>query len=438
MSLGQRIRQLRQSRGLTQQQLGGGRLSKSFISLVERERTRPSVETLVFFARRLGTSVDALLGQDGHVPEMAADSLLTVSRDAIRQRDYAAASRILDTVEYLAEKFRLEEAAREVQLQLADAAIDQQEFTRASSTLSTVQVLCERDKDYWRLGRALMLQGRLKIRMREYPAAAGLLESALVTLRRARAGRDPARVQALIALGTALTHMDRLDSAVHRYQEAVDAEVTRHDPVLRGRALWGLGWVSRRLGRMNDARANLLQARDAFESAEELADLMRVLHNLGQLDHEQGRYQEALRHFHHALRVMERLPRSRTRASILTEIGRVHFTLGELDEAEPFVTQALDETQRTGDPVETAEAQVVLAQIRLARGEVKPAVEGVRSALATFRERGLPGRLVDVAREFGLLLKERGAHAVAAEFLALVAESAVAPDVAAPAVRIRD
>lgn len=438
MSLGQRIRQLRQSRGLTQQQLGGGRLSKSFISLVERERTRPSVETLVFFAHRLGTSVDALLGQDGHVPEMAADSLLTVSRDAIRQRDYAAATKLLDTVGYLADKFRLEEAAREVQLQAADVAIDQQEFTHASAILSTVQATCERDKDYWRLGRAFMLQGRLKIRMREYPNAAGLLESALVTLRRARAGRDPARVQALIFLGTALTQMDRLDSAVRRYQEAADAEVTRHDPLLRGRALWGLGWVFRKLGRKGDSRTHLLQARDALESAEELPDLMMVLHNLGQLDHEEGRSREALRHFHHALRVIERLQRPRYRAAILTEIGRVHFTLGELDDAEHFGAQALTEAQRSDDPIEAAEAQVVLGQIRLARGEVKPAVEGVRRALATFRERGLPGRLVHVAREFGLLLKERGAHAEAAEFLALVAESTVTPDVAAPAVRIRD
>lgn len=438
MSLGQRIRQLRQSRGLTQQQLGGGKLSKSFISLVERERTKPSVETLVFFAQRLGTSVDALLGQGGHLPEMAAESLLTISRDAVKHRDYTAATKILDAVRYLTEKFRLDEAAREVQLQTAEVAIEQQDLPRASSALSAVQAACEHEKDYWRLGRAMMLQGWLKIRMREYPGAAEILESALVALRRARAGRDPARVQALIFLGTVLTHLDRLDSALRRYREAADAEVTRHDPVLRGRALWGFGWLSRKSGRLDDSRTYLLQARDAFESAEELSDLMLVLHNLGQLDHEQHRHREALRHFHHALRVIERLQRPRYRAAILTEIGRVHFTLGELDDAEHFGAQALAEAQRSDDPIEAAEAQVVLGQIRLARGEVKPAVEGVRRALATFRERGLPGRLVHVAREFGLLLKERGSHAEAAEFLALVAESAVAADVTVPAVRVHN
>src|SRR5205809_2164001 len=94
MSLGLRIRQLRQSRGLTQQQLGSPDLSKSFISLVERDRTRPSVATLAFLARRLGTSVDALLGQEGHMPETAAASLLALSDDATRKRDVATAAKL--------------------------------------------------------------------------------------------------------------------------------------------------------------------------------------------------------------------------------------------------------------------------------------------------------------------------------------------------------
>lgn len=438
MSLGLRIRQLRQSRGLTQQQLGGGRLSKSFISLLERDRTRPSVETLVFLARQLGASVDALLGQDGHPPETAASSLLTISRDAIRRRDFATASKVLEAVHFLTERFRVDEAGREAQLQAAEVAIEKDDLAHASALLDTALKGCEHEKDYWRLGRVMIQQGKLRLRQRTYSQAADILESALVMLRRAKAGRDPARVQALILLGTALTRMDRWDAALRRYQEAVEAEVTRHDSVLRGRALWGLGWVHRKLGRMDDARANLVKSRDAFESAEELPDLMMVLHNLGQLDHEQGRVREALRHFHHALRVIERLQRPRDRASILTEIGRVHLTLGELEEAEHFATQALDETRRTGDPVEAAEAQVVLSRIRLARGEVKPAVEGVRQAMAVFLERGMKAGAVRVARDFGLALKDRGAHADAAEFLALVAESsAPTPDVTTPPARVR-
>jgi len=438
MSLGLRIRQLRQSRGLTQQQLGSPDLSKSFISLVERDRTRPSVATLAFLARRLGTSVDALLGQEGHMPETAAASLLALSDDATRKRDVATAAKLLDAAEFLGEKFALEETKREAALQRAQVAFEQQAFEDAWARLAASKDDAESARDHWRQGRALVLMGRIKIRARDYREAADLLERALAVLRTARASRDPVRAHALIFLGTSLVWLNRLEDALRRYREAAASDVAKRDPAVRGRAEWGIGWVQRKLGRLDEARTSLLHARESFEAAEELEDLLRVLQNIGQLDHEEGRPREALRHFHHALRVMERLQRPLDRAAILTEIGRAHLTLGELEDAEQFAAQALEETQRTGDPVEAAEAQVVLGRVRLARGEVKPAVEGVRRALSTFRERGLAGREMQVAREFGLALKERGAHPEASEFLALVAESAVVAPAAAASSRVRN
>src|SRR3989337_2927974 len=101
MSLGQRIRQLRQSCGLTQSQLGGEDLSKSFISLLEKDRTQPSLATIVLLARRLGTSVDALLGQNDHLPEMVGEGLLTLSRDAARAGDRQGVSRLMEAARFL-------------------------------------------------------------------------------------------------------------------------------------------------------------------------------------------------------------------------------------------------------------------------------------------------------------------------------------------------
>ena len=52
-SLGDRIRVRRKELGLTQSQLGGKKLSKAFISLLETGRTQPSIDSLVWLARRL-------------------------------------------------------------------------------------------------------------------------------------------------------------------------------------------------------------------------------------------------------------------------------------------------------------------------------------------------------------------------------------------------
>ena len=52
--LGERLRQLRVSAGLTQTDLAGERFSKEYVSQIERGKTRPTRETVEWLATRLG------------------------------------------------------------------------------------------------------------------------------------------------------------------------------------------------------------------------------------------------------------------------------------------------------------------------------------------------------------------------------------------------
>jgi tetratricopeptide (TPR) repeat protein/DNA-binding XRE family transcriptional regulator len=422
MSLGQRIRQLRQTRGLTQSQLGGAELSKSFISLLEKGHTQASLETIVLLARRLGTSVDALLGQSGHLPEMVGEGLLALAGEAGRSGDGEGRARLLDAARFLAVRFGLDEIKREIGLIDARAALEERRFEDAWSHAARVRGLCAAAQDFWRAGRALVVMGWVEVRRREIPAARPLLEEALLMLRRARAGRDPARVEALIALGTTLGFMGDYAGAVRRFEEAVRSDVAQHNLSYRGQALWGIAVVHRKLGQLTAAREYLLLAKDAFEAAEELKDLASVLVNLGDLRVEQRQPGEALRHFQHALRVTARLGSRVTHASTLTEIGRTHLVLGNVGEAAAAASQALAEAREVGDPVEVAEAQVVLARVSRERGEVRGAIGLYQDALAAFHARDMREKVAGVARELGLLLRERGAHAQAAEYLAISLE----------------
>ncbi|HEY3247981.1 MAG TPA: tetratricopeptide repeat protein [bacterium] len=425
MSLGTRIRELRQSRGLTQTQLGGTDLSKSFISLVERDRTRPSVETLTLISRRLGTSVDGLLGQEGRLHETAAESLLTLSREAAKRRELDSAVRLLDAADYIAQTYGIDEAARESSLQRANILVAQRKYDDAWPLLERVKATCEQTQDHWRLGRTLLVMARYRVRVREFPEAISLLEHALTILKRAKASRDPARVEALILLGTALTYTGGFEDALKRYEEAASSDVAKRETVLRGRALWGMGLANRKLRRYDRAREHLVRAKDAMEQAEELPDLMRVLQNIGQVEMEQGRHKEALRHLHHALRVADRIANPLDRGSVLTDIGRANLETGNLDEAELFAQQSLAQSREV-DPVEMAEAQTILAKIRMRRKDPFGAARLMKDALAIFKERGMQVRVAQTARELGLMLKEQGALAEAADFLAIALESAEA------------
>src|SRR5213082_4140801 len=57
LRLGERLRQLRVSAGMTQTELAGDRFSKEYVSQIERGKTRPTRETIEWLAERLG--VDA-------------------------------------------------------------------------------------------------------------------------------------------------------------------------------------------------------------------------------------------------------------------------------------------------------------------------------------------------------------------------------------------
>src|SRR5438105_4865652 len=61
-TLGQRIRKVRQARGMTLAQVAGADFSRAFLSQVEMGRSQPSTRVLRVIAARLGQPVDYLLG----------------------------------------------------------------------------------------------------------------------------------------------------------------------------------------------------------------------------------------------------------------------------------------------------------------------------------------------------------------------------------------
>src|SRR6188472_2507296 len=58
--LGDRVRQLRVSAGLTQTDLAGTRFSKEYVSQIERGKTRPTRETIEWLAQQLNVDADFL------------------------------------------------------------------------------------------------------------------------------------------------------------------------------------------------------------------------------------------------------------------------------------------------------------------------------------------------------------------------------------------
>jgi len=77
-TLGQRIRRLRQDRGMSLAKVSGGDFSRAFLNQVEMGRSQPSTRVLRVIAGRLGTEVDYLL--EGRLPNLERELSLERAR----------------------------------------------------------------------------------------------------------------------------------------------------------------------------------------------------------------------------------------------------------------------------------------------------------------------------------------------------------------------
>src|SRR5579862_2801007 len=89
--LGERLRQLRVSAGLTQTELAGERFSKEYISQIERGKTRPTPETVDWLALRLGVDATFLASGVSTDERARAEAILARADALTEQREYQAA-----------------------------------------------------------------------------------------------------------------------------------------------------------------------------------------------------------------------------------------------------------------------------------------------------------------------------------------------------------
>src|SRR5580765_7892984 len=89
--LGERLRQLRVSAGLTQTDLAGTRFSKEYVSQIERGKTRPTSDTVEWLALRLGVDPSFLASGVSSDVRDRMETVLTRAEAMSEARDYETA-----------------------------------------------------------------------------------------------------------------------------------------------------------------------------------------------------------------------------------------------------------------------------------------------------------------------------------------------------------
>ena len=103
-NIGQRIRQLRESRGMTQSQLQArSRVSRSYLSRIESGQMTPSLGTLEKIAEALGVGLNRFFVPESNGETVLEDPFIQGLRPFLRQLDWAQWQSILKRLQAISE-----------------------------------------------------------------------------------------------------------------------------------------------------------------------------------------------------------------------------------------------------------------------------------------------------------------------------------------------
>jgi len=414
-SIGSKLKEARVARGLTQQQLAEGVASKGFVSLVERNLLNPSLPKLRLLADRLGRPL-AYFVQD--VPDQDVDYLRKTAELAIRAHEPARAVKVI------------QEAAG-----LPMTANERADLERLR-------------------GMALLALGKRAKALASLYAAAEL------------APPDDPELNASIftELGAALGGAERFSASLETNLRALQwLDRAKHgDPDLRARLLTNLANDSYRLGDTAGAIEYLRQALTVATDAESLLRLANAHMAMGITSRAAGNLTQAIDHCDRAISLHRRIGQPKVANQILHNLGEAYFAAGDLAQARRYQTQCMERARQFNDTGAVAAATTELARYALKEGRLEEAVRLARSGQAAaigaqdhlyqamalalegcalekqghartadrlfrqafrlLRERQAVTKLAELAAMYSELLRERGPHEVALQFMRMAYE----------------
>ena len=132
-NIGQRIRQLRESRGMTQSQLQArSRVSRSYLSRIESGQMTPSLGTLEKISEALGVGLNRFFVPESNGEALLEDPFIQGLRPFLRQLDWEQWQSILKRLQAISD--HVTSNIPQVRPPAQPAAMAQPQFTRPASS----------------------------------------------------------------------------------------------------------------------------------------------------------------------------------------------------------------------------------------------------------------------------------------------------------------
>jgi tetratricopeptide (TPR) repeat protein len=338
-ALGERVRVLRRSAGLSQSDLAAGRFSKEYVSQIERGKTRPTPATLEWLAERLDTDREYLEHGVGRAEAERVEA------------EAGTAERLLEAHRY-------------------DEALGTFRGARSSAAASRTRLRLLRGEAW-----ALLRTGRLDEALSVLEEAASLAVSPGFT--------DADRAEVVFLVGVVRYQQSSIDEAIVLLGEALELSEAGEEGSDRLRSDI-FHWRSRCHRRHRDWVAAEEDIERSLELAEACADPRRIADALFQASlvaQRQGRWVLARTYAEHSRELFEQLGDEATAARLLNNLAGLNHLLGSPDRSVVLLEEAFEAFVELDLPVDAGYVCSSLAEIRLDLGDAELAETQARKAL---------------------------------------------------------
>jgi transcriptional regulator with XRE-family HTH domain len=347
---GQRLRDLRQEKSVSQRDLAGGSVTPSYISLLESGRRIPTLDVVVHLAEALGVPISALLGHELHDVgrrDTVEESLLLAEALTLNAADPRDFDRAADTLSAALEEARADNNTARVlevgiRLQYVLTALDRRE-----ARVALLRELVDLPGANKSVDLQVVLRTDLAAALRDSGDMSGARTTANDALDRITGSTLVGTSQHVKLLGVVVSILveqgdnERVDRAV---TELLNVAEHGDSPGLTGRAHWVATMAYASLGRNNEARAHLTAAHNHLASP--------------------------------ILPLREWMRFCRTSASVLIEVN------GDLEEIAPWLQSADTTATALGIPSEQKRVAALHARYQFTAGDYETALATATSVLA--------------------------------------------------------
>jgi tetratricopeptide (TPR) repeat protein len=337
MSLGQKIRELRISRGLTQSDLGLGLVTPSMISQIESDKANPSYKVLEAIAAKLGTPLEYFLA------------------DIQTQLEQTTTHRV------------------------AKGLISLKKYENAAESLAA---LLENPSDNLNQMEAKFDLGEAYFHLKRYKEAKKLFEEVIEMA--TEKGNSVMILHALNMLGQLEHALQKFHLAIYNWRKAYEhfAELTHPEPYLQSQILTNLGNIHYKIGEFKEALKYYNEAYQLIAGSNHIEEIGFTYMGLGLSYRKIREYEKASEYSQYAIAIFESLKNVKKSIDVKRNYAVLKGEEGDVEGAMEMLGSCIEDYNYHGYESEASVTYGEIARLFLREKRYEEAVTNCQRALA--------------------------------------------------------